>query len=96
MAYWNKAWEFEQKLVAGMSALGNRPRAQDVFELFITPWPDGLWKSGQPIHPDQTAISFTHHAVATLFAERTDLRWQRGVGDHPLPDPRRPETCRYE
>lgn len=91
MAYWTSAQALEDTLVAAMRALGSCPRAEDVFTLFTTPWPDGLWKTGQRIHPQQTAISCTLLSVATLFEEGVDLRWQRA-------EDRRAgavEVCRY-
>ena len=90
--YWNACSRAEEMLVDGMRSMGKTPRCDEVFRLFITPWPEGLNKPGVKIHPDQTVEEYTLVSHGTLIDERVYYRWER---DESLRFPTEPEIYQY-
>lgn len=84
-AFWAACRKFEEKLAAGLLALGEPARFDDVARLFITPWPEGLNKNGLKLHPEQGLVGYTLITRATLIDERKVYQWQRRVDDLMFP-----------
>ena len=96
-AFWKMCDQLEAMLADGLAKLPAKPSAQDVLELFATPYPRGLCLDGVKAHPDQVLTCNTVTTYATLFQTRRYVRWQR-------PDvhrgdgqtwPARPEMCQF-
>jgi len=79
-------------LCEGIRAMGTKPKFEDVMKLFVTPWPDGLNKTGAKLHPDQHAGEYTLRSHGTLIDERIYYRWER---DEQLVFPDEPEIFPY-
>jgi hypothetical protein len=92
-AFWMFCDEGERMLVDGVRQLGNRPKVNDIIELFRTPYPGGLCKGGHRFHKDQAVTEYTLWTYAHLIAERKYLRWQRGEDLSVWPAD--PETCEF-
>jgi hypothetical protein len=92
--FWRHADELEARLGAALASLGKRPRFEDVVELFLRPWPDGLRETGVKMHPDQGVIGYTHYTRATLLAERSHFHWQLSADGRSFDQ--KPQICRYE
>ena len=76
-AFWAACRKFEDKLASGLRQLGPRPRFDDAVKLFVTPWPEGLNKTGLVLHPRQGLVGYTLQTHISLLAEKKYLRWQR-------------------
>jgi hypothetical protein len=90
MTFWNACDRAEQML----GDLMKKPKVtiDEVFELFTTPWPDGLNKTGQKLHPGQWAGEYTLLTHAELFDQKQYIRWQRDAeGNYPA----EPEVFQY-
>ena len=93
-AFWDMARQFEEKLASALGSMDKPAKLEDLIRLFTTPWPTGLNKTGQRIHPEQGLIGYTLISYATLLDERKLLRWQRTA----LPElryPDEPETFQF-
>ena len=90
--FWNACDRAERMLVDSIRALGPVPKAEQVIKLFITPWPEGLNKTGAKLHPEQPVGEYTLRAHGTLIDERIYLRWER---DEALRFPDEPEVYRF-
>jgi len=76
-AFWAACRKFEAKLASFLDALGPRPKADDVIRMFITPWPEGLNKTGLVLHPKQGLVGYTLQTHVSFIREKKYLRWQR-------------------
>lgn len=75
--FWAVCDKAEQMLAEGVAALGEPASFDKLVELFITPWPNGLCKTGTLFHPDQAYAEYTLVSHLTLYTERKYMRWQR-------------------
>ena len=75
--FWDACDRAERMLVEGIRAMGPSPRREDVFALFLTPWPEGLNKTGARLHPEQVHEEYTWYTHGTLIDQRTYYRWER-------------------
>ena len=78
-----------------LAELMNGPRVtvKEVLELFTTPWPDGLNKTGRKLHPKQPFSEYTLVTHVSLPEEGVVYRWQRSAeGEYPA----EPEVYRFE
>jgi hypothetical protein len=75
--FWDACDIAEHKLADGMKKLGPKPKADDIFKLFLTEWPNGLHKAGAKLHPNQSVEEYTLVTHATLIDEKAYYRWQR-------------------
>jgi hypothetical protein len=91
--FWEFSDEGERMLAEGIAQLGPCPKVQDICELFVTPYPNGLCKGGYRFHPDQGVTEYTLLTYATLLEERRYLRWQRSLDGAYWPE--QPEVCCY-
>ena len=90
VAYWEGCVRAERMLADLMS--NPRVTVQEVFDLFTTPWPDGLNKDGSLFHPQQPYRQYTLMTSAWLLEEGTAYRWQRTAdGQYPA----EPEVYRF-
>jgi len=94
-AFWNFCDDLERKLARELNFLGRNPGFEDVVNLFVLPWPEGLRKDGIQIHPDMRVADYTLMTYATVFEKRTYYRWQRSSAENCALWPRAPEICRY-
>lgn len=92
-AFWAACHKFERKLADGLANLGDKPRAQDVIDLFRKPWPEGLNKNGLRVHPKQGLIGYTLIVECQLHDQRRNLRWQRDPEDASFPE--EPEVYQF-
>lgn len=83
--FWDACDVAERKLDEGMKKLGAKPKVDDIFKLFLTPWPQGLNKAGAKLHPNQAVEEYTLVTHATLLEEGTYYRWQREDGTLEMP-----------
>lgn len=90
--FWNACDRAERMLVDDIRALGPVPKAEEVIKLFITPWPNGLNKTGAKLHPEQFVGEYTLRSHGSLIDERTYYRWDR---DEELRFPDEPEVYRF-
>ncbi len=90
--FWDACDRAERMLVERIRALGPFPRAMDVFRLFLTPWPDGLNKTGAKFHPEQVHPEYTWWTHGTLLDEKAYYRWER---DEQFRMPDQPLVFRY-
>jgi len=75
MTYWNACDRAEEMLAELMSQPS--VTVQEVFDLFTTPWPEGLNKPGVKLHPDQALPEYTLRTHGTLIDARLYYIWQR-------------------
>ena len=75
--FWSLGRQFENKLAAGLDAMGAAARIDDLIALFTNPWPDGLNKGGTRFHPEQGLVGYTLEVTLFLFGERRLLHWTR-------------------
>jgi len=59
----------------------------EIFNLFTTPWPEGLSKTGAKLHPDQSMGEYTLVTLAELYDEKKYYRWQRDEVGNPAAEP---------
>lgn len=93
-AFWDLARQFEEKLASRLAGMGRPAKLDDLIRLFTTPWPEGLNKTGQRIHPEQGLIGYTLITCGKLLDEGKLLRWQRTA----LPElkyPDKPEVFEF-
>lgn len=79
MAFWGMCRQFEDKLAAGLEALGPRATLDGLVRLFTRSWPEGLRKDGTRLHPKQGLIGYTLISYVSLLDEGKLLRWQRAA-----------------
>ncbi len=94
MAFWSTCRKFEEKLASSLAAMGPRPRFEDIVRLFTTPWPEGLNKTGQRLHPKQGLIGYTLMSYGILLDEGRMIRWQRSAPPE-LKYPDQPEVYEF-
>lgn len=90
--FWDACDRAERMLVERVRAMGPVPRAEDVFRLFLAPWPDGLNKTGVKLHPEQVHKEYTWTTHGTLIDEKAYYRWER---DEQLQMPEQPLVFQY-
>ena len=90
--FWATCDRADRMLVDGVRSMGPVPCRDAVFELFTTPWPEGLCKAGALLHPQQAAREYTFLSHGSLLDERVYYRWQR---DEDLVFAPQPEVFRY-
>ncbi len=78
----------EDKLATTLADLPRSPAMDTLITLFTRPWPEGLRKTGQRLHPDQGIVGYTLITLVVIHQQRRLLRWQRSA----LPDFNYPET----
>jgi len=76
-AFWAACRKFEDKLAGALRAMGPRPGFEGLVGLFVTPWPEGLNKTGLRPHPESGLVGYTLQTHVSLLDERKYLRWQR-------------------
>ena len=92
--FWATAWKFEQKLASLLKTLTKPAKLADITKLFITPWPEGLNKTGARIHKDQGLVGYTLAVYLYLRDKREVRRWQRTAYPE-LKFPETPEVFTY-
>lgn len=83
MTYWNACDRAEEMLGNLMNQ--EFVTVQEVFDLLTTPWPKGLNKGGEKLHPDQGLGEYTLRTSGMLFDKRRIYFWQRDI-DGVYPD----------
>jgi hypothetical protein len=78
-AFWANC-DRAEKMLADMMDREDPVSADELIELFITPWPKGLNKDGAALHPNQTAApEYTLITVIALLDEKRYMRYQRDM-----------------
>ena len=90
--FWNACDRAERLLDDGIRAMGRVPKRDAIFQLYTTPWPRGLCKTGAKLHPQQSVGEYTLVTHAALLDERIYYRWMR---DERLEYPATPEIYQY-
>jgi hypothetical protein len=93
-AFWDMCGLFERKLAAFLREEPRPAQLEGVIRLFTTPWPQGLNKTGQRIHPEQKLFAYTLISYVILLDERKLLRWQRGLAPE-VKYPAKPEVFEF-
>lgn len=75
--FWATARQFEDKLAGAVKAMSKPAKSADIVDLFTTPWPQGLNKTGSRVHEDQALVAYTLQTVAVFRDEGKYYRWQR-------------------
>lgn len=82
MTFW-KACDRAEQMLGNLMKKPNL-NVDEIFELFTTPWPNGLNKTGQKLHPQQAMGEYTLVTLVELFDQKQFIRWQRDVeGNYP-------------
>jgi hypothetical protein len=83
--FWDACDRAERMLADGLQRLSRPPRLDHVLRMFLTPWPEGLNKSGAKLHPQQSEREYTLVTRCSLIDERKYLRWQRDPATLKMP-----------
>jgi hypothetical protein len=75
MVFWDACDRAEQML-GDLMAKPN-PSIDEILNLFTTPWPEGLNKTGAKFHPKQAMGEYTLETRAEFFDQKKYIRWQR-------------------
>lgn len=90
MVFWAACDRAEQML--GELMAKPNPCIDEILNLFTTPWPAGLNKTGQKLHPEQAMGEYTLVTSAELFDQKKYIRWQR---DEAGTYPKQPEIYQF-
>jgi len=90
--YWRICEEMDHML-ADVICTPGPVHFDDVIEVFINAWPDGLNKAGAKVHREQKIDEYTVMTHLTLLTERRYMRWQRSKDGKHFPE--KPESARY-
>jgi hypothetical protein len=79
LVFWNACDSVERVLGSFLSRPGPI-KVTEVFDHFTTPYPKGLCKTGQKLHPKQSVGEYTLITQASVWTdtEHTQYRWSRG------------------
>ena len=93
MSFWN-ACDTAEHMLAELMMQDRLITADEVFELFVTPFPEGLNKNGFKFHPNQAYIEYTLITHGSLRTDDTvtSFNWQR-EDDGSLAWPTEPDVC---
>ncbi|MCM8785323.1 MAG: hypothetical protein NC899_03650 [Candidatus Omnitrophica bacterium] len=89
--FWELCEILEEKLKNGLISLGTKPSSNQVINLFISPYPDGLRKYNLEFN------DWTLYTHCTFFEKKIYMRWQlKKLNGKKFEWTERPETCKYE
>lgn len=93
IAFWN-ACDTAEKMLSTFLTRQGPIRVQEVLDLFTTPFPKGLCKTGAKFHPQQSMGEYTLITMATTWTEneRRQYCWSRG-GKPALTYPSKPQIA---
>jgi hypothetical protein len=76
-AFWDVCFKCEKKLAKAIKDLGPKAGSDALINVFKTPYPEGLNKTGMRLHPKQGLLGYTLITQAVLLDKREIRRWQR-------------------
>lgn len=85
-AFWNACDRAEAMLAASLKGMGGQVVTDAVIDLFTTPWPKGLNKTGALLHPKQPVAEYTLYTQMVLMDKPVCLRWARDAVTLAYPD----------